>query len=128
MFGFKMKLGLGNKVLLPEYGQKKVPDLEQFVSSNNPIFAQLVIYLNLVLVELRLGLKNHQVGEKWVSDDCSYLCKKEFNYLMIFINTILAKVEKHPRARIRFIGLSQNIFKSDSATIFIILHCKYRLK
>ena len=32
MFGFKMKLGLGNKVLLPEYGQKKVPDLEQFVS------------------------------------------------------------------------------------------------
>ena len=24
MFGFKMKLGLGNKVLLPEYGQKKV--------------------------------------------------------------------------------------------------------
>jgi hypothetical protein len=24
---------------------------------------------------LRLGLKNRQVGEKWVSDDCSYLCK-----------------------------------------------------
>jgi hypothetical protein len=24
MFGFKMKLRLGNKVLLPEYGQKKV--------------------------------------------------------------------------------------------------------
>jgi hypothetical protein len=23
----------------------------------------------------RLGLKNRQVGEKWVSDDCSYLCK-----------------------------------------------------
>jgi hypothetical protein len=21
------------------------------------------------------GLKNRQVGEKWVSDDCSYLCK-----------------------------------------------------
>jgi hypothetical protein len=34
MFGFKMKLGLGNKVLLPEYGQKRVLDLEQFVSSN----------------------------------------------------------------------------------------------
>jgi hypothetical protein len=32
-----------------------------------------VISLNLVLAELRLGLKNHQVGEKWVSDDCSYL-------------------------------------------------------
>ncbi|CAC9644504.1 hypothetical protein, partial [uncultured Gammaproteobacteria bacterium] len=40
-----------------------------------PIFAQLVISLNLVLAGLRLGLKNHQVGEKWVSDDCSYLCK-----------------------------------------------------
>jgi hypothetical protein len=62
MFGFKMKLGLGDKVLLPEYGQKKALDLEQFVSS-------------LVLAELRLGLKNCQVGEKWVSDDCSYLCK-----------------------------------------------------
>jgi hypothetical protein len=34
-----------------------------------------VIYLNLVLAGLRLGLKNCQVGEKWVSDDCSYLCK-----------------------------------------------------
>ncbi|SHN90260.1 hypothetical protein BCLUESOX_302, partial [bacterium endosymbiont of Bathymodiolus sp. 5 South] len=38
-------------------------------------FAQLVISLNLVLAELRLGLKNRQVGEKWVFDDCSYLCK-----------------------------------------------------
>jgi hypothetical protein len=35
----------------------------------------LVISLNLVLAGLRLGLKNRQVGEKWVSDDCSYLCK-----------------------------------------------------
>ncbi|SHN92461.1 hypothetical protein BCLUESOX_2537, partial [bacterium endosymbiont of Bathymodiolus sp. 5 South] len=40
-----------------------------------PIFAQWVISLNLVLAGLRLGLKNRQVGEKWVSDDCSYLCK-----------------------------------------------------
>jgi hypothetical protein len=39
------------------------------------LFAQLVISLNLVLAGLRLGLKNRQVGEKWVSDDCSYLCK-----------------------------------------------------
>jgi hypothetical protein len=39
----------------------------------NPIFAQWVISLNLVLAGLRLGLKNRQVGEKWVSDDCSYL-------------------------------------------------------
>ncbi|VVH66003.1 hypothetical protein BSPLISOX_1769 [uncultured Gammaproteobacteria bacterium] len=38
-------------------------------------FAQLVIYLKLALAGLRLGLKNRQVGEKWVSDDCSYLCK-----------------------------------------------------
>ncbi|SHN91807.1 hypothetical protein BCLUESOX_2142, partial [bacterium endosymbiont of Bathymodiolus sp. 5 South] len=34
-----------------------------------------VISLNLVLAGLRLGLKNRQVGEKWVFDDCSYLCK-----------------------------------------------------
>jgi hypothetical protein len=34
-------------------------------------FAQLVIYLKLALAGLRLGLKNRQVGEKWVSDDCS---------------------------------------------------------
>jgi hypothetical protein len=36
----------------------------------NPIFAQLVISLKLALAGLRLGLKNHQVGEKWVYDDC----------------------------------------------------------
>ncbi|VVM22661.1 hypothetical protein BSPWISOXPB_9864 [uncultured Gammaproteobacteria bacterium] len=41
----------------------------------NPIFSQLVISLNLILARLRLGLKNRQVGEKWVYDDCSYLCK-----------------------------------------------------
>ncbi|VVH64327.1 hypothetical protein BSPLISOX_1560 [uncultured Gammaproteobacteria bacterium] len=34
-----------------------------------------MISLNLVLARLRLGLKNRQVGKKWVSDDCSYLCK-----------------------------------------------------
>jgi hypothetical protein len=34
-----------------------------------------VISLNLVLAGLRLGLKNRQVGEKWVSDVCSYLYK-----------------------------------------------------
>jgi transposase len=32
----------------------------------NPIFAQLVISLKLALAGLRLGLKNRQVGEKWV--------------------------------------------------------------
>ncbi|CAB5506548.1 hypothetical protein THERMOS_2353 [Bathymodiolus thermophilus thioautotrophic gill symbiont] len=35
----------------------------------------MVIFLNLVLAELRLGLKNCQVGEKWIVDDYSYLCK-----------------------------------------------------
>ncbi|VVM22169.1 hypothetical protein BSPWISOXPB_1237 [uncultured Gammaproteobacteria bacterium] len=38
-----------------------------------------MISLNLVLAGLRLGLKNRQVGEKWVSDDCSYLCKGLYN-------------------------------------------------
>ncbi|CAC9635873.1 hypothetical protein [uncultured Gammaproteobacteria bacterium] len=35
----------------------------------------MAISLNLVLAELRLDLKNRQVGEKWVFDDYSYLCK-----------------------------------------------------
>jgi hypothetical protein len=43
--------------------------------SHAGIFAQLVISLNLVLAGLSLGLKNRQVGEKWVFDDCSYLGK-----------------------------------------------------
>ncbi|CAC9457225.1 hypothetical protein BSPLISOX_2079 [uncultured Gammaproteobacteria bacterium] len=43
----------------------------------------MVISLNLVLAELRLGLKNRQVGEKWVSDDCSYLCKSLFKIEII---------------------------------------------
>jgi hypothetical protein len=32
------------------------------------------ISLNIVLAGLRLGLKNRQVGKKWVFNDCSYLC------------------------------------------------------
>ncbi|CAC9435502.1 hypothetical protein [uncultured Gammaproteobacteria bacterium] len=35
----------------------------------------MVISLNLVLAGLRLGLKNRQVGEKWVDNDYSYLYK-----------------------------------------------------
>ncbi|SFV89547.1 hypothetical protein MNB_SUP05-SYMBIONT-5-1230 [hydrothermal vent metagenome] len=35
----------------------------------------MVIFLNLALAGLRLGLKNCQVGEKWIFDDYSYLCK-----------------------------------------------------
>jgi hypothetical protein len=30
---------------------------------------------NSLVTDYYLGLKNRQVGEKWVSDDCSYLCK-----------------------------------------------------
>ncbi|WP_139661199.1 hypothetical protein [bacterium endosymbiont of Bathymodiolus sp. 5 South] len=41
--------------------------------------------LNLVLVGLRLGLKNRQVGEKWVSDDCSYLCKGLYLIFYLFL-------------------------------------------
>ncbi|CAC9500505.1 hypothetical protein BPUTSESOX_2225 [uncultured Gammaproteobacteria bacterium] len=36
-----------------------------------------MISLNLILAGLRLGLKNRQVGKKWVSDDCSYLSSRE---------------------------------------------------
>ncbi|SMN13934.1 hypothetical protein BHECKSOX2_1164 [Bathymodiolus heckerae thiotrophic gill symbiont] len=35
----------------------------------------MVIFLNLVLAGLRLGLKNCQAGKKWIFDDYSYLCK-----------------------------------------------------
>jgi hypothetical protein len=28
-------------------------------------FAELIIFLNLVLAGIRLGLKNDQVGERW---------------------------------------------------------------
>ncbi|CAB5503208.1 hypothetical protein THERMOT_1749 [Bathymodiolus thermophilus thioautotrophic gill symbiont] len=34
-----------------------------------------MIFLNLILAELRLGLKNYQVGEKWILNDYLYLCK-----------------------------------------------------
>ncbi|VVH62829.1 hypothetical protein BSPWISOX_1205 [uncultured Gammaproteobacteria bacterium] len=54
-----------------------------------------MISLNLVLAGLRLGLKNRQVGEKWVSDDCSYLCKglkqKYKNYYTQFRSLSLLK-------------------------------------
>ncbi|CAB5506196.1 hypothetical protein THERMOT_2290 [Bathymodiolus thermophilus thioautotrophic gill symbiont] len=35
----------------------------------------MVIFLNLVLAGLRLGLKNYQVGEMRILDDYSYLYK-----------------------------------------------------
>jgi cell division protein FtsI/penicillin-binding protein 2 len=38
-----------------------------------------VISLNLVLAGLRLGLKNHQVGEKWVS---GFVPVKKPKYIM----------------------------------------------
>ncbi|SFV87414.1 hypothetical protein MNB_SUP05-SYMBIONT-5-283 [hydrothermal vent metagenome] len=34
-----------------------------------------MIFLNPVLAELRQGLKNCQVGKKWIFDAYSYLCK-----------------------------------------------------
>ncbi|CAB5500291.1 hypothetical protein THERMOT_1206 [Bathymodiolus thermophilus thioautotrophic gill symbiont] len=34
-----------------------------------------MIFLNLVLAELRLGLKKYQVGETRILDDYLYLCK-----------------------------------------------------
>ncbi|CAB5500748.1 hypothetical protein BTHERMOSOX_834 [Bathymodiolus thermophilus thioautotrophic gill symbiont] len=41
----------------------------------NSIFAHLVIFLNLVLAGLRLGLKNYQVGKTRILDDYLYLYK-----------------------------------------------------
>jgi porphobilinogen synthase len=46
-----------------------LPYLDIVYQIKQTIFAQLVISLNLVLAGLRLGLKNLQVGGKWVFDD-----------------------------------------------------------
>ncbi|CAB5500425.1 hypothetical protein THERMOT_1232 [Bathymodiolus thermophilus thioautotrophic gill symbiont] len=35
----------------------------------------MVIFLSLVPIGLKLGLKNYQVGEKWILDDYLYLYK-----------------------------------------------------
>ncbi|CAC9661330.1 hypothetical protein BSPWISOX_905 [uncultured Gammaproteobacteria bacterium] len=75
----------------------------------NPIFAQLVISLNLVLAELRLGLKNHQVGEKWVYDDYSYLCKGLFNNVHTISSNTLS---------ISFIGFVANHFHFGKGVSF----------
>ncbi|CAB5504191.1 hypothetical protein THERMOS_1913 [Bathymodiolus thermophilus thioautotrophic gill symbiont] len=37
-----------------------------------------MIFLNLVLAGLRLGLKNYQVGETRIVDDYLYLCQGLF--------------------------------------------------
>ncbi|CAC9436069.1 hypothetical protein [uncultured Gammaproteobacteria bacterium] len=49
------------------------------------------ISLNLVLAGLRLGLKNHQVDKKWVSDDCSYLYKGLIVLPRLYIDNIQIK-------------------------------------
>jgi hypothetical protein len=48
-----------------------------------------VISLNLVLAGLRLGLKNHQVGEKWIADDCFYLWESSMKTIKLLITSIL---------------------------------------
>ncbi|SFV87153.1 hypothetical protein MNB_SUP05-SYMBIONT-4-1199 [hydrothermal vent metagenome] len=42
----------------------------------------MAIFLNPVLTGLRQGLKNHQVDEKWILDDYSYLCKGLIRYVV----------------------------------------------
>jgi hypothetical protein len=65
-------------------------DSDKEITVNAPMDMKLVLSINGVLIlavglfpdfwmnvlaGLRLGLKNRQMGEKWVFDDCSYLCK-----------------------------------------------------
>ncbi|VVM20772.1 hypothetical protein BSPWISOXPB_6079 [uncultured Gammaproteobacteria bacterium] len=64
------------------------------MTSKIQFLPQWVISLNLVLAGLRLGLKNRQVGEKWVSDDCSYLCKGLYNVDMRK-KPILSNIKKY---------------------------------
>jgi hypothetical protein len=65
-----------------------------------------VISLNLILAALRLGLKNRQVGEKWVSDDCSYLCKGllGITFFQLVVNKMIISYNliSLSAARIRF--------------------------
>ncbi|VVM25159.1 hypothetical protein BSPWISOXPB_5130 [uncultured Gammaproteobacteria bacterium] len=58
-------------------------------------FAQLVISLNLVLAGLRLGLKNRQVGEKWVSDDCSYLMQRSIYFFIFFADLFFCAISQY---------------------------------
>jgi hypothetical protein len=87
-----------------------------------------VISLNLVLAGLRLGLKNRQVGEKWVSDDCSYLCKD----LLLIIKFHLLKYplrikkrgylkQKHPRI-VKFQLLQKRLDMKTSGYYITVVH------
>jgi hypothetical protein len=72
--------------------------------------SQLLHSLKLALAGLRLGLKNRQVGEKWVSDDYAKVSKLKQISVPIPINmtfmlclipkhlkTILSKFFMHPQ-------------------------------
>jgi transposase len=54
------------------YKDEGIDGLKEKQRSGRPSKARNQNHTKLLL---RLGLKNRQVGEKWVSDDCSYLCK-----------------------------------------------------
>ncbi|CAB5498051.1 hypothetical protein BTHERMOSOX_574 [Bathymodiolus thermophilus thioautotrophic gill symbiont] len=61
----------------------------------NSIFTHLVIFLNLVLAGLRLGLKNYQVGDKWILDDYLCLCKSLIMLLSIENDTKRHHIKTH---------------------------------
>jgi hypothetical protein len=93
-------------------------------------------FLNLVLAGLRLGLNNRQVGEKWVSDDCSYLCKglkqkmkKNILFLLFLVFSSVAPSNfKFPNeAQQGTIFLNIERYK-DSGLKSFVTTCKTRLE
>ncbi|VVM28576.1 hypothetical protein BSPWISOXPB_7298 [uncultured Gammaproteobacteria bacterium] len=57
-----------------------------------------------------MGLKNRQVGEKWVSDDCSYLCKGLFryNFFPVFVNKMIISYNLPSFSYINFMLFTQH--------------------
>jgi hypothetical protein len=49
--------------------KRKNFDVALCVKTQSQGYAHLLVSLNLALAGLRLGLKNRQVDEKWVSDE-----------------------------------------------------------
>jgi len=62
----------------------------------------LVIFLNLIPAGLRLGLKNYQVGEKWILDDYLYLCKGLY-LIVIFYSACPNAIFKNKSNNLAFI-------------------------
>jgi ERCC4-type nuclease len=76
-----------------------------------------VISLKLALAGLRLGLKNRQVGEKWVYDDCSYLCKGLFNNVHTISSNTNKATSKSIKTMLRAIDKQAQLVEDEIKTL-----------